>query len=79
MAQNLQTYAIKCPECEGTQFARGTLMDLGPNGLIERKGDYICLECKSKLSLEVAVRRAERQRKLDDLRAMEEEIESMTA
>lgn len=77
-AQNLQTYEITCP-CGGRRFAQSVIMDLGPNGLIEKKGGWVCLECQKTLALDQAVRQAEMTRKRHDLRLMEEEIESMSA
>ena len=77
MSQNLKKYPVTCPGCGGSNFARGTHMELGPNGMLNREGDYVCLECRQKLDMSQAVRYAELARKQDELRQMQEELESM--
>lgn len=77
MTQNLKKYPLTCPGCGGDNFARGTKMELGPNGLLNREGDYVCLECRQRLEISQALRYAEIARKQDELKQIQEEFESM--
>jgi len=79
MAQNLKRYDINCPACDGVNFVRGVHLSYGPNGMQERTGEFVCLECREKLPLEKAVRLVEMERKRDELRLMQEEMESLSA
>ena len=78
-AQNLKRYPINCPSCDGSNFVRGVHLSYGPNGMQERTGDFVCLECREKLTLDRAVRQVELEKKQDELRLMQEEMESLNA
>ena len=78
MSQNLKKYPISCPNCEGENFTRGVRLEYGPNGMIEKTGEFVCLACSEKLQLDRAVRTVELEKKQDELRAMQAEMEAMT-
>lgn len=75
--QNLKKYPVVCGHCGGSNFSRGTHMELGPNGMLNREGDYICLECNQRLDLAKAVRQAEMMRKQEELKSLQDEYETM--
>lgn len=77
--QNLKKYAINCPDCGGENFTRGTVLTFGPSGMTEKTGDFICLECNRKLQLDRAVQAVQLEKKRDELRLMQEEMESLSA
>jgi hypothetical protein len=79
MVQNLKHYELHCPDCDSVHFARSVKLDLGPNGMTEKVGDHVCLGCQKALPLAAVVRAAEIQRKRDDLRALESEVEVMSS